>query len=56
MEKERQQETYGLEHGNQNGSDIDLEEEPVICIVSLFWTMELMFYISHISIFLFSMF
>ena len=24
--------TYELGHGNQNSSDIDLEEEPVICI------------------------
>ena len=38
-------ETYGLGHGNQNSSDIDLEEEPVICIVYSLWTIELMFYI-----------
>ena len=42
--------------GNQSSSDIDLEEEPVICIVSSFLTIELMFYISHISILLDSMF
>ena len=28
------QETYGLGHRNKSSSDIDLEEEPVICIVS----------------------
>ena len=42
--------------GNQSSSDIDLEEEPVICIVSSFLTIELMFYISHISILLDIMF
>ena len=42
--------------GNQSSSDIDLEEEPVICIVTSFLTIELMFYISHISILLDSMF
>ena len=42
--------------GNQSNSGIDLEEEPVICIVSSFLTIELMFYISHISILLDSMF
>ena len=42
--------------GNQSSSDIDLEEKPVICIVSSFLTIELMFYISHISILLDSMF
>ena len=41
---------------NQSSSDIVLEEEPVICIVSSFLTIELMFYISHISILLVSMF
>ena len=41
--------------GNQSSSDIDLEEEPVICIVSSFLKIELMFYISHISILLDSM-
>ena len=49
-------EMYGLGHGNQSSSDIDLEEEPVICIVSSFLTIELMFYISHINILLVSMF
>ena len=52
----RYRETYGLGRGNQSSSDIDLEEEPVICIVSSFLTIELMFYISHISILLVSMF
>ena len=52
----RHRKTYGLGHENQNGSDIDLEEEPVICIVSSFWIIERMFYILHISIFLVSMF
>ena len=47
---------YGLGHGNQSSSDQDLEEEPVICIVSSFLTIERMFYISHISILLVSMF
>ena len=47
---------HGLGHENQNGSDIDLEKEPVICVVSSFWKIELMFYISHNSIFLVSMF
>ena len=56
VQKRRHRETYGLGHGNQNGSYIDLEEEPVICIVSSFWTIELMFYLSRISIFLVSMF
>ena len=52
----RYRETYGLGHENQSTSDIDLEEEPVICIISLFLTIGLMFYISHISILLVSMF
>ena len=56
VQNSRHRETYGLGHRNQNSSDIDLEEEPVICIVSSFWTIELMFYISRISIFLVSMF
>ena len=42
--------------GNQSNNDIDMEEEPVICIVSSFLTIELMFCISHINILLDIMF
>ena len=52
----RYRETYRLGGGNQSSSDIDLEEKPVICIVSSFLTIERMFYISRISILLVSMF
>ena len=48
--------SYERGHGNQSSSDIDLEEEPVICIFLLFWTGVLMFYILHIGVFLFNMF
>ena len=60
--KSKQEAKFGVSRnvrtrgGNQSSSDIDLEEEPVIFIVSLFLTIELMFYISHISILLDSMF
>ena len=56
VQKLRYRETYGLGHGIQSNSDIVLEEEPVICIVSSFLTIELMFYISYIGILLVSMF
>ena len=42
--------------GNQSCSDIDPGEEPVILYSSLFWILELMFYISPIGIFLFIIF
>ena len=49
--------SYELGHGNQSSSDIDLDEEPVICIFPVFsWTVVLMFDILRICVFLFSMF
>ena len=49
--------SYELGHGNQSSSDIDLDEEPVICIFPrFFWTVVLMFDILRICVFLFSMF
>ena len=50
--------SYELGHENQSSSDIDLDEEPVICIFSrfFFWTVVLMFDILRICVFLFSMF
>ena len=49
--------SYELGHGNQSSSDIDLDEEPVICIFPRFyWTVVLMFDILRICVFLFSMF
>ena len=49
--------SYELGHGNQSSSDIDLDEEPVICIFPRFFgTVVLMFDILRICVFLFSMF
>ena len=53
----RHQGSYELGHENQSSSDIDLDEEPVICIFPcFFFTVVLMFDILRICVFLFSMF
>ena len=48
--------SYKLGHGNQNHSDFDLGEEPLICIFPSFWIEVLTFYKLYTGVLIFSMF